>query len=142
HLQSQEIEAQHPDFQRRMMARKNRVRQLIKAPATVRTLITLTGRFRIIKAALDDVWGLTRGAGDAVWPAECADCLIALHLIDQLLDVDRERWTHVRGWDMGWPQETTSSHATTLESNKSATPKLLPMCNRKVHICNTSSVLS
>src|SRR5207302_7407386 len=48
-----------------------------------------------------------------------ADRLIALHLIDQTRDVDLHCWTPVRGWDIGGHQYTTSSHSTTLESNKS-----------------------
>jgi hypothetical protein len=102
-----------------MMSRKNRVRQIIKAPVTVMTLIALTGGFRVIKAALDDVCGRTRWTRDAVWPAQITDGLITLHLIDQIFDVDLQRWTPVRGWDMAGHQYTTSSHATTLESNKS-----------------------
>ena len=66
--------------------------------------------FRVIKPTLDDLFGLTRGADDAVWPASFADGLITLHRIDQILDVDLHRWTPVRGWDMGWYQYTTSSH--------------------------------
>src|SRR5712692_4615745 len=102
-----------------MMARKDGVGQIIKASVTVVTLVALTGGFRVIKAALDDVFGLTRGAGDTVWPASFAYCLITLNLIDQLLDVDLHRWTPVRGWKMGSHQYTTSSNSTTLESNKS-----------------------
>ena len=102
-----------------MMAGKDGVGQIIKALVTVVTLVALTDGFSVIKATLDDVFGLTRGAGDAVWPASCADRLIAPHLIDQILDVDLHRWTPVRGWNMGWHQYTTSSHSTTLESNKS-----------------------
>src|SRR5262249_18176747 len=118
-IQSHEIETQHPDLQRLMMSRKDSVSQIIKALVTVVTLVALTGGFRVITATLDDVFGLTRGAGDAVWPASCADRLIAPHLIDQILNVDLHRWTPVRGWNMGWDQYTTSSHSTTLESNKS-----------------------
>src|SRR5215471_8403902 len=81
-----------------MMSRKNRVRQIIKAPVTVMTFIALTGGFRVIKAALDDVCGRTRWTRDAVWPAQIADGLITLHLIDQIFDVDLHRWTPVRGW--------------------------------------------
>src|SRR5262249_1521120 len=44
---------------------------------------------------------------------------ITLHIIDQIRDVDLQRWTPVRGWKIGSHQYTTSSHATTLESNKS-----------------------
>jgi hypothetical protein len=57
----------------------------------------LTGGFRVIKAALDGMFGLTRGADDTVGPASCADRLIALSLINQIRDVDLQRWTPVRG---------------------------------------------
>src|SRR5712691_11401887 len=102
-----------------MMARKDGVGQIIKAFVTVVTLVALTGGFRVIKTTLDDLFGLTRGAGDTVRPASFAYGLITLNLIDQLLDVDLQRWTPVRGWKMGSHQYTTSSNSTTLESNKS-----------------------
>ena len=101
------------------MSGKDGVGQIIKAFGTVVTRVALTSGFCVITAALDDVCGLTRGAGDTVWPASCAYRLITLHLIDQILDVDLHRWTPVRGWKMGAHQSTTSSHSTTLESNKS-----------------------
>jgi len=84
-----------------MMARKNGVGQIIKAFVAVVTLVALTCRFRIIKAALDDLCGLTRWTLDAVWPAQLADSLTTLHIIDQILDVDLQRCTPVRGWKMG-----------------------------------------
>ena len=52
------------------------------------TLIALTGRFRVIKAALDDLVGLTRWAGDTIWPAQLMDGLITLDIIDKILDID------------------------------------------------------
>src|SRR5262249_43795117 len=119
HIQSHEIETQHPDFQRLMMASKNSVGQIIKALVTVVTLIALPGGFRVIKATLDDLCRLTRGARNAVWPSQLADGLITLPLIDQLLDIDLHHWTPVRGWKMGCQQYTTASNSTTLESNKS-----------------------
>src|SRR3712207_1924169 len=119
-MQSHKIQTQYPDFARLMMARKNGVRQIIKASVTAMTLITLTSRFAIITTTLDDFFGLTRGADNTVGPAQVADGLITLHLIDQFLDIDLHHWTPVRGWKMGCHQFTTASHATTLESNKSA----------------------
>jgi hypothetical protein len=65
-----------------MMSRKNSVGQVIKACATVGTLIALTGGFRIIKAAPDDLFGLASWALDAVRPAQLADGLLTLHIID------------------------------------------------------------
>src|SRR2546430_8896821 len=94
---------QYSHFQRLMMSGKDGVGQIIKAGVTVVTLIALTGRFRIIKATLDDLFGFTRWTRDAVWPAQLADGLITLHIIDQILDIDLQRWTPVRGWDMRCP---------------------------------------
>jgi insertion element IS1 protein InsB len=101
------------------MSRKNGVGQIIKASVTVVTLIALTGGFRVIKATLDDLYRLTRGARHAVGPAQLADRLITLHIIDEILNVDLHGWTPVRDRGMRCRQFTPSSHATTLESNKS-----------------------
>jgi hypothetical protein len=76
-----------------MMSRKNGVGQIIKASATVVTLIALTGRFCVIKTALDHVFGLTRGALDTIGPAQLANRLIILRIIDEILDVDLHDWT-------------------------------------------------
>ena len=76
-----------------MMSRKNSVGQIIKTFVTVGTLIALTCGFRVIKAALDALGGLTRWALAAVWPSQLAHCPITLNIIDQLLDVDLQRWT-------------------------------------------------
>src|SRR5712691_1146023 len=102
-----------------MMTSKNGVGQIIKACVTGVTLIALPGGFRIIKAALDDLFGFTRWTCYAVWPAQLAYSLITLTIIDQILDVNLHRWTPVRVWDMGWYQCTPSSKSTTLESNMS-----------------------
>src|SRR5262245_10383429 len=103
-----------------MMSGKNSVGQIIKARVTVVTLIALTGGFRVIKATLDDLLGLTRRTGNAVWPAQLADGLITLGIIDQILDIDRHSWTPIRARDIGYRQFTRSSNSTTLESNMSA----------------------
>src|SRR5215510_15980259 len=102
-----------------MMARKNRIGQIIEAFVTVVTLIALTSGFRVVKATLDDVLRRTRGARDAIRPAQLADGLITLDIIDETLDVDLHGWTPVSGWKMACHQYTTSSNSTTLESNKS-----------------------
>jgi hypothetical protein len=75
--------------------------------------------FRVIKATLDDVVRLTRGARDAIRPAQLADGLITLDIIDEMLDVDLHGWTPIRDRRMEWHQYTPSSHSTTPESNKS-----------------------
>src|SRR6266446_2638971 len=93
-----------------MMSSKNGVGQIIKALMTSVTLIALPGQFCVIKSALNDLLGLTRGTLDAVWPAQLADGLITLHIIDQILDIDLHRWTPVMGWERGCDEFTPSSH--------------------------------
>ena len=80
-----------------MMASKDGVGEIIKAGVTVVTRIALTGGFRVIKTALDHLWGFTSGACDSLWPAQLAEGLRTLHVIDEILDVDLHRWTPVRG---------------------------------------------
>src|SRR5215831_16973617 len=118
-MQPHKIQTQDPHFQRLMMSSKDGVGQVIKACVTVATLIALPCWLRVIKAALDDLLGLTRWTRDAIWPTQLTDRLITLPLIDQILDVDLQRWTPVRGWNMGGHQYTISSYSTNLESNKS-----------------------
>src|SRR5712691_1930040 len=102
-----------------MMSSKDRVGPIIKAFITVVTLITLTSRFCIIKAAFDHMLRLTRRTCDAIGPAQLTNGLITLHVIDEMLDVNLHDWTPVRDRKMGWRQYTPSSNATTLESKKS-----------------------
>src|SRR2546428_7248466 len=102
-----------------MMSRKDGVGQVIKAFVAVVALIALTGRFRVITATLDGVFGLTRGTHDAAGPAQCTNRLITLHIVDKILDVDLHGGTPVRDRGMGCRQYTPASHATTLESKKS-----------------------
>src|SRR5262252_3549056 len=84
HIQPHKIQTQDPHFQRLMMSRKDGVGQVIKALGTVVALIALTGRFRVIKATPDDVFGLTRGTLNAVGPAQLTNRLITLHLVDKI----------------------------------------------------------
>ncbi len=81
-----------------MVSRKNGVGQIIKACVAVGTLLALACRFGVSKAALDNLCGLTSWARDAVWPAQIADSLITLNIIDEILDIDLHRWTPVRVW--------------------------------------------
>ena len=82
YIQSHKIQTQNPHFQGLMMSRKNGVCQIIKACIAVFTLITLTGQFLIIKAALHDVFGLTRWTLYAFWPAQLTYSLITLTIIE------------------------------------------------------------
>jgi hypothetical protein len=63
-------------------------RRVIKAWMTGSTRIALTGRGRVIQAALEDVFGLKGRAHDAVRPAQLADGLLTLTMSNQMLDTD------------------------------------------------------
>src|SRR5262245_21112031 len=73
--------SQHPYFERLMMSRTNSVGQIIKAFMAVGTLIALACRFGVIKAALDNLCGLTSWTRDAVWPTQIADGLNWLRVL-------------------------------------------------------------
>ena len=108
------------------MSSKDGVGQVIKAFVAVVALIALTGRFRVIKATLDDVFGLSRGTHGAVGPAQLTNRLITLHIVDEILDVDLHDWTPVRNRGTRCRQCTRSSHPTTLESNMSVSRRCGP----------------
>jgi len=63
------------------MSRTNSVGQIIKAFVAVGTLIALACRFGVIKAALDNLCGLTSWTRDAVWPTQIADGLNWLRVL-------------------------------------------------------------
>src|SRR5262247_2817058 len=120
-IQPHTIQTQYPHFQRLMMSSKDGVGQIIKTCVTVVTCIALTSWFRVIKATLHNLLRRTRGTHNAVGPAQLTNRLITLHLVDEICDVDLHGRTPVRDRGMGCRQYTSSSHATTPESNKSVT---------------------
>jgi hypothetical protein len=62
---------------------------------------------------------LTSGTLDATGPAQFANGLITLDIIDEILDVDLHAWAPVRDHGMEWRQYTPSSNTTTPDPNKS-----------------------
>src|SRR5262245_19679367 len=122
HIQPHKIQTQDPHFQRLMMSSKDGVGQIIKTFVTVVTFIALTSWFRVIKATLNNLFRLTRGTPNTIGPAQLTNRLITLHLVDELRDVNLHGRTPVRDRGIGCRQYTPSSHATTLESNKSVRP--------------------
>ena len=57
-------------------------RPILKTGVPVGTRRALPGRFRVINAALDALCRLTRRARNVIGPAQRADGLITLHIID------------------------------------------------------------
>src|SRR2546428_13969026 len=103
-----------------MMSSKDGVGQVIKAFGAVVAFIALTGRFRVIKATLDDVFGLTRGTHDAGGPAQLTNRLITLHIVDEIRDVELHGLTPVRDRGMGIRQDKPSFIGQAPESKKNS----------------------
>jgi hypothetical protein len=118
-LQAPALQPPSPDWQRLRRSRPEGGSPLIPAwvPGVPRG--ALTGGCRVSTAALEDGCARTRGAGEAVWPASGAARLRARSRSEQRQEMDLHHGTPGRGGDMGGHPSTTSSHATTLESNKS-----------------------
>ena len=86
------------------MSGKDGVGPIINAFGTVVALLALTGGFRVIQATLDALCRLPRGALDSIGPAELANGLITLHLIDEMRAIALHGWTPVRGRGTGCRQ--------------------------------------
>jgi hypothetical protein len=79
------------------MSGKDGVGPIIKTLVTAVTRLALTGGFQVITATLDDLCRLTREARNAIGPAQLADGLITLHIIDEMLNVDLQRLDSCEG---------------------------------------------
>ncbi len=78
------------------MPGKDGIGPIIEAFVTAVTFIALMGGFCVVKAALDDSFGLTGRAVNTFCPAQLVRGLITLNIIDQILDIDLHRRTPVR----------------------------------------------
>jgi hypothetical protein len=131
-MQAQAMQTQYPHLQRLMVTDKHGVGSIIKACIAVLTRIALTGGFRIITTALDGLYGCTSGARDALWPASCADGLLALHILDEMLDVDVHYWTPVKGRH-NIHGSVTPYERTALPDHLPLMPKCGPLYTRGSH---------
>src|SRR3954471_9235631 len=86
-VQAHEVQDQDPDPQRPVMSGEDRIGQVIEATAAGPTFVPLSLRFGFIPALLDDRIRVAVRAADAVGPAEVADHLVALGVVDDPQDV-------------------------------------------------------
>jgi hypothetical protein len=70
------------------MAGKDGVGEVVEAVTTPLAFLTLTVRLGVIPAVLDDRGRGAMGAGDALWPAHVPDGLVALGVVEKILDID------------------------------------------------------
>ena len=87
-VQPHEVQDQDPDPERLVVAGEDGVGQVIEAPAAGPALVPLPMRLGLIPALLDDLGRIAVGAAGAVRPAEVADHLVALGVVDDPQDID------------------------------------------------------
>jgi hypothetical protein len=90
-IQAQEIPTQNPYPQGLMMTGKNRVRQIVKVPMTALAVVFLPRRLGGIPALFGHLPGVTVRTAHTLGPAPLAHCLVALGIINQILEVDHRR---------------------------------------------------
>jgi hypothetical protein len=87
-VQPHEVEDQHPDLERLVVAGEDGVGQVVEAAGAGSALVALSLRLGVIPALLDDVGRIAIGAADALGPAEVPDDLEALGIVDDRLDIE------------------------------------------------------
>jgi len=86
-VQSHEVEAQNPDFERLMVPGKNCAGKIIEAFSALFTLIMLPGRLFFIETSSHNPSGFTKRTLSSFWPAQLSYRVVTLGIIDQILYV-------------------------------------------------------
>src|SRR5690348_6071996 len=87
-IQSHEVEAQDPDPQWLVMAGEDPPGQVIEEFLTGLPPVALPLGLGRIVTLLRDLRGVTMATGDTLGPAQIADRLETLEVVDEVLDVD------------------------------------------------------
>ena len=87
-IQPHEIEAEDPDPQRLVMASENRAGQIVEEFMTGLALVALSLRLGCIVPQFRDLRRVAMGTGYTLGPAQLADRLETLQVVDEVLDVD------------------------------------------------------
>ena len=90
-IQPHEIEAENPDPQRLVMAGEDRAGQVVEAFLTGLALVALSLRLGRIVPLFRNPRRVAMGTGYTLGPAQLADRLEALMVVDEVLDVDHRR---------------------------------------------------
>ncbi len=90
-VEPHEIQAQHPDAQRLMMAREDRPAQIIKTAAATLATVALPVLLGVVNAVADDGATGAAWAANAVGPAMLTDHLVAFRVVDEGGEVDQLR---------------------------------------------------
>src|ERR1035437_4102169 len=87
-IQPHEIEAEDPDPQRLVMASEDRPGQVVEEFLTGLALVALSLRLGRIVTLFRDPRRVAMGTGYTLRPTQLTDCLEALDVVDEVLDVD------------------------------------------------------
>ena len=82
-VQAHEVQAQHPDPQRLVMAGQDGAGQVVEAGAARRAAVALPVRLGVVPAVAGDRGAAAARAADALGPAVLAHQLEALRVVDQ-----------------------------------------------------------
>src|SRR3954449_11829236 len=82
-VQAHEVEAQHPDAQRLVMAGQDSASEVVEAGAARRAAVALPVRLGVVPAVAGDLGTIAARAANAVRPAVLPDQLEALRVVDQ-----------------------------------------------------------
>jgi hypothetical protein len=86
-VQTHEVQATDPSPQRLVMAGEDGVGEVIEALAAALAFVALAMGFGVIPAVLEDRTRGASGTGHAVGPAQRPDGLVALGVVEEVLDV-------------------------------------------------------
>src|SRR5438128_12443817 len=90
-IEAHQVQAEHPFAQRLMMMREDRVSEIIEVAATGLAAIALTFTLALMPPAPFDLVGLTPHTADAFRPAYLPHTLIALRVVDEVVDLEHMR---------------------------------------------------
>jgi len=88
-IEAHEIQAQHPDAQRLMMAGEDRPGQVIETATAPFAPVALPVLLGVVNAVADDGAAGAAGAADAAGPAMLPDHLVALCVVDEGGEIDQ-----------------------------------------------------
>ena len=88
-VQAHEVEAQHPDPQRLVVAGQRRAGEVVEACAARLAAVALPMRLGVVVAVPGDRGTAAAGAADALRPAVLAHQLVALGVVDQAREIDQ-----------------------------------------------------
>ena len=80
-----------------MVAFKDGPGKIVKVASTRFALVLLSMFLRLVMTIFDDVFAAAKSAPHTLWPAQLANFLITLRIIDEVLDIDQSHAGRILG---------------------------------------------